>query len=691
MEGNVRYLTEYLRGATKLIIPVYQRNYDWKKENCKRLIEDLITLEKEQKKTHFFGSIVVKPGDLSQEIIIIDGQQRLTTTSLLLLAMRNWMENQQIYGERVNPNNLEAAYLVDSFSREVDNYKLKPNPRDYKAYKKLFKDEKFFIKNSNITANYEYFYSQLEKISIDLDMLMNSIEKLQVMVVNLNSPEDDPQLIFESLNSTGVDLTDADKVRNFLLMNEKQEEQQFYFENYWEPIEERTHFQLSTFFRDYLTLKNGKYPTIAKVYETFIEFYRINCETKKTLFDELSDYSFAYQQILEASTGNHKIDSILNRFNELQVTVIRPFVLAILHDFNRKEIQSDEVIDILTILETYIARRMIAKIPSNSLNKVIATLYRDMMKIERKDNITLKDILSYILLSKTNTAKLPDDQDVIEKLRTNDFYSINSSFRTYFFERLENFDHVEALQIYQGIKAQKYSIEHIMPRHLSGEWKSELGKNYLHVQQTYLNRLGNLTLTGYNSNYSNKPFKEKQTMEKGFKDSHFVNLNKIPANAKKWGEEEIILRTEELSKIALKVWPYPETNYVPSSQETEMFVFDGEQRFTSYKIKGYSFINDEYQVVATWKEFFINIVKQLAENNLNPMIELSQIDSQNGLEGIFSKESGTDHSEITEGLYVYSSLSNWSKMNYIRQLLDLYKIEYDSLLIDAVLYDNKEV
>ncbi|EOH95251.1 DUF262 domain-containing protein [Enterococcus pallens] len=537
----------------------------------------MVTLEKDQKKTHFFGSIVVKPGDLSQEIIIIDGQQRLTTTCLLLLAMRNWMQNKQKYGKRINPNNLNDAYLVDSFSRDIYKYKLKPNPRDFNAYKKLFKDEKYFIKNSNITANYEYFYSELERISIDLDILMSSIEKLQVMVVNLNSPEDDPQLIFESLNSTGVDLTDADKIRNFLLMNEKQEEQQFYFENYWEPIEERTHFQLSAFFRDYLTLKNGKYLTIAKVYETFVSFYKRKCESKKSFFDELSDYSLAYQQILEASTKNQKIDSILNRFNELQVTVIRPFLLAILHDFNRNEIDEDVIIDILSILETYIARRMIAKIPSNALNKVIATLYKDINKIDRETNITLKDVLSYILLSKTNTAKLPDDQEILEKLRTNDFYNINSSFRTYFFERIENFDHVEALQIYQGVKDQKYSVEHIMPRHLSREWKNELGQNYLQVHQTYLNRLGNLTLTGYNSKYSNRSFEEKQKMEKGFKDSHFVNLNRIPANVRRWGEEEIVLRTEELSKTALKVWPYPETKYSPSSRENQLIVFDGEQ------------------------------------------------------------------------------------------------------------------
>ena len=443
-------------------------------------------------------------------------------------------------------------------------------------------------------------------------------------------------------------------------------------------------FQLSSFFRDYLTVKNGKYPNISRVYETFTEFYKNNCIDKKSLFDELSDYSFAYQQILEASTKNRKIDEILNRFNEIQVTVLRPFLLAILSDFNGDRIKSDEVVGVLSILETYIARRMIAKFPSNSLNKVIATLYRDMKKIDHSEDVSVQDILSYILLTKTNTAKLPTDKEVAESLRVNDFYNINSSFRTYLFERLENFDHVEALQIYQGIKDQDYSIEHIMPRKLSKQWINELGENYKHIHQNYINQIGNLTLTGYNSKYSNKSFGEKQTMEKGFKESHFVNLNRIPAKAKSWGEDEINLRTEELLNITLKIWPYPETKYVPILQEKELITFDGEQKFTNYQISGYCFITDEYQVETSWKDFFVSVIKQLAEINLNPMIELTKLTLQNGLEAIFSSEPNSVNTEITEGIYVYTSLSNWRKMNYIKQLLDLYQIEYDSLLIDAV-------
>lgn len=694
MEGNVRYLSEYLRGGTKFIVPVYQRNYDWKKENCERLIEDLIALDEENKETHFFGSIVVKPGDYSQDIIVIDGQQRLTTTSLLMLAMKNWMVNNDKQGERINPTNINDLFLVDSFSREVDKFKLKSNPRDYQAYKKLFSDEKFFIKNSNITMNYEYLYSMLNDLPITLDQLMNSIQKLQVMVVNLNSPNDDPQLIFESLNSTGVDLTDADKIRNYLLMDERQDSQTFLFENYWEPIEERTHFQLSSFFRDYLTIKNGKYPNISKVYESFTAFYQHNCTEKKEFFDELSSYSYAYKQILDATTGVKQINEILNRFNELQVTVVRPFLMAILHDYNQNDLTSDEVTKMFRILETYIARRMITKLPSNALNKIISVLYRDMKRLlAKKDSkgTVPSDIISYLLLSKLNTGKFPTDEEVRANLNSRDLYNTNSSFRTYLFERLENYDHFEALRIFDGIKNQQYSIEHIMPQKLSRQWINDLGTDYKRIHDNYLNSIGNLTITGYNSKYSNRPFNEKQSMEKGFKESHFVNLNRLPAVVPSWGEKEILERTEELIQTALKSWPYPETKFVPSYVEKSMIIYDGEQHFTNYQIKGYSFMSDEYQPISTWKDFYVNIVKQLTDINLNPLMDLAKIESQSGLEGIFSDSPNAENSEILPGLYVYSSLSNWRKMNYIKQLLDLYQIDYDTLMIDAILYDSKNV
>ncbi|WP_271397613.1 DUF262 domain-containing protein [Salinicoccus roseus] len=691
MEGNVRYISEYLRGATKLIIPVYQRNYDWKKENCVRLMDDLVALHKEEKQTHFFGSIVVKPGDYSQEIIIIDGQQRITTISLLILAMKNYMTNNNIIQQTINPHNLNDGFLINSFSSETDKQKLKSNPRDFDAYKKLYSDSRTHIQTSNITVNYNYFYQKLEALDITLEELFESINKLQVMVVNLNSPDDDPQLIFESLNSTGVDLTNADKIRNYLLMNEEQSSQLELFSNYWQPIEERTHLRMSDFFKDYLTLKEGRTPVISKVYEAFVEFYTkveakagSKTDIKADFFKELSEYSIAYQQILKFNTDNKKINEFLKRIEEIKVTVTIPFILAILKDYSDSKIDGKQVIQIFNIVESYIARRLITSIPSNSLNKIFSTLYKDMKKHMDKSegNVAESDIIAYLLLSKSSTGRFPTDQEVEENLKSRNMYNVSPKIRTYIFERLENHGHVENLNIFEGVQNQDYSVEHIMPQKLNSEWVTELGDNYEETHDLYLNSIGNLTLTGYNSKYSNRPFKEKQNIEKGFKDSHFAFLNRLPATSESWGEAEIIERRNAIIQRALEIWEYPDTSYEPVTTNQEMVIFDGTQTFKNYTIKGYTFLNDNYVPIDTWKAMLIELVKVLAEKDVNPLLELAQSNTA-GLDLVFYTEPHEERVPILTGLFMYVSYSNSTKMRILMELFDIYGIDYEELTVDV--------
>lgn len=692
MEGNVRYISEYLRGATKLIIPVYQRNYDWKKENCRRLIDDLVTLHVEGKQTHFFGSIVVKPGDYSQEIIIIDGQQRITTISLLILAMKNYMSNNNIIQQTINPHNLNDGFLINSFSSDTDKQKLKSNPRDFDAYKKLYSDPKTHIQTSNITVNYNYFYQQLEELDITLEELFESINKLQVMVVNLNSPDDDPQLIFESLNSTGVDLTNADKIRNYLLMNEEQSSQLELFSNYWQPIEERTRLRMSDFFKDFLTLKEGRTPVIAKVYEAFVDFYTkleakadSTIDVKKDFFKELSEYSIAYQQILQFNTDNRQINEFLKRIEEIKVTVAIPFILAILKDYSDNKIEAKQVILIFNIIESYIARRLITAIPSNSLNKIFSTLYKDLKKHMDKSEGTVSEseIVAYLLLSKSSTGRFPNNQEVEESLKSRNMYNVSPKIRTYVFERLENHGHVENLNIFEGVQNQDYSVEHIMPQTLSEEWKTELGDDYQEIHDLYLNSIGNLTLTGYNSKYSNRSFKEKQNIEKGFKDSHFAFLNRLPAARESWGEAEIIERRNAIIQRALEIWEYPSTSYEPITTNQEMVIFDGTQTFKNNSIKGYTFLNDNYIPIATWKAMMIEVVKTLAEKDVNPLLEFAN-SNQAGLDLVFYTEPHEERVPILPGLFMYVSYSNSTKMRILMELFDLYGIDYEELTVDII-------
>lgn len=687
MDGNVRSAIEFLRSAVKIYIPVYQRNYDWHIENCKLMFDDLLDLEINNNKSHFFGSIVVKPGNYSQDIIVIDGQQRLTTLSLLMLAIKNWLDKNEEKAQKVR---LTSDYVLNTFLQDQylstpDKYILQSNPRDYNSYKLLFGNEKFYDKTSNITLNYNYFYSCIDNMKISIDQLMNSIQKLQFMVVNLNAPEDDPQLIFESLNSTGVALTDADKIRNFLLMNEEIPEQDKYFQNYWQPLEENTHFEVSKFFRYYLTIKNAEFPKISNVYNEFKNTYYDLNFNKYDLFEDLNDYSNTYKMILECNTGTKKIDMILNRFLELNVTVIRPFIMAIINDFTSDKIVEEEAIKIVEIMEKYIARRIITKTPSNALNKVIATLYRDFRHFQDKYQGQYKDseVILYLLLKKQGSGKVPTDEELIRNFKNNDWYNINSSYRSYIFERLENHNHIESLSIYEGLKNKDYSIEHIMPQKLSSDWKKELGNNYQTIHDNYVNSLGNLTITGYNSKYSNRSFEEKQNMVKGFKESHFVNLNKLPAKSENWRETEIIERTKQLINSALDIWSFPETTIQEVREEKELFIYDGNETFSNYKIHGFTFINDEYIPVKTWKAFFVELFKLLAKIDINPLIECTKIDTNYGFESVILKEKIKDSEEIIPGVYLFLILSNERKMNYINKFFEKYNLSYDQLSLDV--------
>lgn len=539
--------------------------------------------------------------------------------------------------------------------------------------------------------NYNYFYNRLSEIDISLDELFESINKLQVMVVNLNSPDDDPQLIFESLNSTGVDLSNADKIRNYLLMNEDQTTQMELFSNYWEPIEERTHLKMSEFFKDYLTLKEGKSPVLSKVYESFVNFYskreaqaESNEIFKKEFFKELAEYSIVYEQILKFTTNNKKINDFLKRLEEINITVARPFIMAILKELSLNEIEENEVLKIFNIIESYLGRRVIVGMPSNALNKLFASLYKDLEKHRQKSDETISssDIIAYLILQKQSTGRIPSNVEVTESLKSRNMYNISPRIRTYVFERLENHGHVENLNIYEGIQNQDYSVEHIMPQTLTAKWKEDLGENYQEVHDLYINSIGNLTLTGYNSKYSNRPFNEKQRIEKGFIDSHFSFLNRLPAQKENWGEKEIIERREMIIDRALDIWEMPETNYQPVTTDQEMVIFDGTQTFLSKKVKGYTFLNDDYQAVSTWKEFLIDIIRTLAERDINIIMGLVKSNEPGLLETKFSSNPNHETKEILPGIHLVINYDNLTKMRMINRLFELYEIDNEELSVD---------
>lgn len=389
MKGSECKFVKYMEGSDKrFVIPVYQRNYDWKTENCKQLYDDLVKIIKGHRKSHFFGSLVsvYNPDGHNEEFLIIDGQQRLTTVSLLFLAMYNLIDQGIIAPETSNlKQRIFEEYLVDKWKPEDTRIKLKPVKNDQMAFGRLFSDPTEHIRESNLTVNYNYFYDRIQKQEISIDELYDAICCLEIINIRLDM-EDNPQLIFESLNSTGLDLSEGDKIRNFILMGLPSKEQEDYYEKYWNKIEICTKYDVSAFIRDYLSVKQQAIPQQKKIYTNFKDFVELGKYETEQLLIEMLAYAKRYQMLLGTSTGNKALDACIARLNRLETTVTRPYFLEVLRLYNENKISLAQVTDIFLTTENYLFRRTICDLPTNALNKIFLMLHREIIRYDGTDD-----------------------------------------------------------------------------------------------------------------------------------------------------------------------------------------------------------------------------------------------------------------------------------------------------------------
>lgn len=612
MKGEAQFLTKFFDGADKrFIIPLYQRNYDWKEENCEQLFQDLLKLHNSNRKSHFFGSIVSSIQPETDDRYIIDGQQRITTVSLLLIAMVNAQKEGLI--EAVDPILVEKIfkkYLVDEYQEDERKVKLKPIKKDMQAFDALlYKSKEEYVKESNVTRNYEFFFDKITRCGLTLDELLKTIKKLEVINIRLDEG-DDPQLIFESLNSTGLDLSEADKIRNYLLMSLSPIEQDRLYTRFWNKIEEKTKYEPSSFVRDYLTMKQGKIGKIDKIYFIFKEYAESLCGNRETLLEDMYHYAKIYYQIDRAQIGSKKLNNKLNQLRTLDSTVAYPFFMAFFDYATQKGMSEDEIFRVLDVIEAYWARRIICSHPSNSLNKVFATLHRDVLNFMSETcNASVPsyiDVLVYVLLNKGRSSAFPSDEEVIGEFQSRQVYKIPPKQRMFILERMENRDNNERHDVVRELEKKNITIEHIMPQTLSKKWKESLGEDWERIHQQYLHTMANLTLTGYNSQYSNLSFVEKRDMDKGFKDSAF-RLNNYVKRCDKWTEVEMKERQQDLLKVFMNLWPMPISNYCVSKQETERVALDDEDfDFTGRKLQAYILQGVRYPI-STWKDMLVQV------------------------------------------------------------------------------------
>lgn len=676
MKAEEKIFLRFLEGSdTKFIIPVYQRNYDWKKEQCKKLFDDLLDVIKYNYSSHFLG-VIVAINQSRYEYLIIDGQQRLTTVSLLLLAIHNLMKENEIEIIPEIKDKIIELYLKNKYK---DYIKLIPIQKDRIAYEKLFsnfKDE--YIEESNITINYEYFYERIKnEVRDKVQELFDAIDKLMIVEVELKPKEDDPQLIFESLNSTGLDLNEGDKVRNYILMGRSSNEQEKLYNDYWHKIEENTEYNVSGFIRDYLTLKISTIYSISKVYFSFKDY------TKTLIIEEvlkdMLNISKAYKIILKSDIGVNRINKELRNLSKLEMGVINPYLMQVIMDFKHEIISEDDFIEILKILQSYIFRRLICDVPTNALNKVFMTLSKDIKKHEDyKENYV--EILKFILKSKESSQRFPLDEDFKTNYISKDIYNMKPKNKYYILELLENQNSKEWINVEDRIENEDLSIEHIMPRKLNLIWEKSLGKNFDEIHKKYLHTIGNITLTSYNSNMSNKSFIEKRDMNNGYKESGY-RLNNSLKNYNKWTEDEIKERAEELFKIALSIFKPIETKYSPKISEVKKYTLGDEKSFSNEKITSFSFLDNEY-MVSTWKEFYIKVVTILYDFDKSIIYGLVEnASTETYIKNKFSKDPSCLRSpyKFNEYINLEINTSTDSKLDILRCLFEMYEFELDDL------------
>ena len=550
-KGNIYSI---LNGNKQFLIPVYQRYYSWDIEQCKRLWNDIEDMQKHNKYGHFVGSIVniaeqAMPTGV-QKYMIIDGQQRITTLTLMLIALRDYAIKHP-EDMSINYRRIDNMLLKNEYEDGDERYKLLLTENDRDILISLV-ERKPIPDNtiSRLLVNYEYFAGQIEKNKLLPSEIYESIGKLQIVNITLDRTIDDAQAIFESLNSTGKELSESDLIRNYILMGLKNDEQMYVYEHMWRPMEllfeyEKQGSVMDRFFRDYLTMKLTRIPKIDNIYEEF-KSYHLNCEFSsiQDLCTDLLKYSKYYTDMVFVRSSNMEICSLYSDIKDLKMEVVFPFLLKVHNDFKEGIISEDDFIEILKMCISYVFRRSICDIPTNSLNKTFATLRNEI-----KPDDYINSIKAFFIL-RDDYKQFPDDDKFVSAFESRDIYNMRS--RNYILSHLENYNNKASIII------ENYTIEHIMPQNtkLNDEWKKELGPDWREIQKKYIHTIGNLTLTAYNSEMSDRPFMVKMDMQGGFKESA-LRLNAYLVKLTEWNEEHINERAKLLSDKAKEIWTYP--------------------------------------------------------------------------------------------------------------------------------------
>ena len=564
MKATEAKFLEFLKKSPQFVIPIYQRTYSWTDRECRQLWDDILrTGDNDAVTAHFVGSIVyIEKGlyHVSSQLpmLVIDGQQRLTTLTLLLAALAKALDKlDEANREPVDgfsPRKLRNYYLLNPEEEGDRHYKLVLSQTDKASLTAIVGgSEQPKERSLRITENFALFESWIAARQGDLSGVCKGLAKLVVVDIALNRDQDNPQLIFESMNSTGLELSQADLIRNFILMGLEPKLQTRLYEEFWRPMEVDfgqdaygTHFD--GFMRHYLTMKTGEIPNVRAVYEAFKAYARspnTAPDGVEALVADIRAFVRYFCAMALDAEPDPELKLAFHDLRELKVDVAYPFLLELYQDYATGKLSGADFVAAVRLVEAYVFRRSICAIPTNSLNKTFAT-FTKMLKKDR-----YLESIQALLLGLPSYRRFPTDDEFRRDLQTRDLY--NFPRRSYWLRRLENHGRKERVPV------DEYTIEHILPQNenLSAAWKLALGGEWERIQQTWLHTLGNLTLTGYNSEYSDRTFAEKRDKQPGgFKESP-LKLNQGLGQIDHWNEDNIKARADKLAGMALDVWIAP--------------------------------------------------------------------------------------------------------------------------------------
>ncbi|GAA6886112.1 DUF262 domain-containing protein [Helicobacter pylori] len=594
--------------GTIFSIPVYQRNYTWEEENCEKLLQDIVSIS-QNKKTHFMGSITYilhliddeKSLRQLQEFVIIDGQQRVTTIMLLLKAIETKIQNEGIKKEIDNLLNLSGQRL-----------RLKPIKSDKEAFDLVMQNRSHELQGeSHIRNNYKFLTKELEKYiskGYRIEEIYGAFLRLKIVAIGLELGEDDPQVVFESINATGVQLKGLDLIRNYLMMGENSENQKHLYDTYWVPLENWLgEKDLNDFIKTYLRIyfedrvKEGE----REVYYTLKAHHRENFPNDiQGLMSDMREYGRIYQIFLDrdhyflergdsqqlANLRLHIKDLIKIKFG-----VAKPFVLRCARDFEKGKLDYENFYEILQILISYFVRRSVCGDSSPTLTRVLYSLYRQL-----EENVSA-DALKRYLGKSVGQMAFPNDDKIKAAFLVRNAYAANQVCKFILLE-------IEKLSNAEPPREENLEVEHFYPKTPTQEWRDMVG-DYFTFEQDYLNNFGNLTLSGQNQKLGNKPYEAKIELMEQHSSLHLNDyfLN----NTHSWGIEEVKARSEYLANQFCQVELFKD---LPKEYRIREISKTLDDDLTSHNLQSVKLPNQQRKIARNAKELAHAVIDYLLEN-----------------------------------------------------------------------------